>query len=75
MARLEYVGVHLIDMPCSVTGITVKVDADTYCILINARLSHEAQIRAYDHEIAHIDNGDFDHMVTVDQLECLRHAG
>lgn len=75
MARLEYVGVHLIDMPCSVTGITVKVDADTYCILINARLSHEAQIRAYDHEIQHIDSGDFDNMVTVDQLECLRHAG
>lgn len=75
MARLEYVGVHLIDMPCSVTGITVKVDADTYCILINARLSRDAQIRAYDHEIQHIDSGDFDHMVTVDQLECLRHAG
>ncbi len=71
----EYVGVHLIDMPHSIRGITVKVDADTYCILINSRLSQDAQIRAYDHEIQHIDNGDFDQMVTVDQLECLRHAG
>lgn len=75
MAITEYVGVHFIDMPCSIPGITVKVDADTYCILINARLSHDAQIRAYDHEIRHIDKGDFDHMYTVDQLECLRHAG
>lgn len=75
MARSEYVGVHLIDMPHSIPGITVKVDADTYCILINSRLSQDAQIRAYDHEIAHIDNGDFDEMYTVDQLECLRHAG
>lgn len=71
----EYVGVHLIDMPHSIRGITVKVDADTFVILINSRLSQDAQIRAYDHEIAHIDNGDFDHMYTVDQLEHLRHAG
>lgn len=71
----EYVGVHLIDMPHSVRGITVRVDADTYCILINSRLSYRAQCEAYDHEIRHIDNGDFDHMYTVDQLECLRHAG
>ena len=70
----EYVGVQLIDMPHSIPGITVKVDADTYVIFINSRLSHRAQCDAYDHEIEHINNQDFDHMYDVNELEYLRHA-
>lgn len=70
----EYVGVHLIDMPHSIPGITVRIDADTYCIFINARLSHKTQCEAYDHEIEHINNRDFDYMYDVDELEFLRHA-
>lgn len=72
--RTEYVGVHLIDMPCSIPGITVMVDSDTFCILINARLSHEQQCTAYDHEINHIDNKDFDMMYDVNELESIRHS-
>ena len=74
MNNYEYVGVHLIDMPYSVPGITVQVDADTFVIFINSRLSHEQQCEAYDHEIGHIDRRDFDKMIGVDEIENVAHA-
>ncbi len=55
-------------------GITVKNNDDSYTILINACLSHEQQCAVYDHEIAHIDNGDYDQVYDVGALEMLRHT-
>lgn len=53
--RLRYM-----DMPCTIHGFTVKEDTDSFDVYINSRLSHEAQLKAYEHEIAHIKNGDFE---------------
>ena len=65
----EYVGVHLMDFPETVHGFTVMVDVGVYDIFINSKMSHHMQIETYDHEIRHIDNGDFDKMYDVTVLE------
>ena len=72
---MEHISVFLIDLPPLVRGFTVINNDDSYSIFINARLSHEMQHAAYDHEIAHIDNHDFDKIYKVDELELLRHTG
>ncbi len=38
----------------------VKNKDDSYTIFLNARLSYERQLSAYQHAINHIKNGDFD---------------
>jgi hypothetical protein len=48
------------DMPCTVHAFTLKEDADSFDVYINSRLCREAQVEAYEHEIAHIENGDFE---------------
>ena len=72
--RTEYVRVQLMDFPHSIRGFTVMVDSETFIIFINARLSHDAQIHAYDHEIDHIDRKDFDKMYSVHEIENIGHA-
>lgn len=70
---MEIIQVFLIDMPTFVDGITVKNSDDSYTILINAGLSAEGQCAAYDHEMEHINNHDFDNVVDVGALEMIRH--
>ena len=48
-------------------------NADDRFIFINARLNHETQCKAYDHEIAHINNRDFEKMIPADRLEAYAH--
>lgn len=54
----EYI-VRLVDMPCSVNGVTV-LDEDGFAnIYINSRLSHDQQQEAIQHELRHIHRDDF----------------
>ncbi|MCI8630666.1 MAG: hypothetical protein HFG67_00130 [Firmicutes bacterium] len=75
----DYIGIHLIDLPHTVRGYTLLNSDGSYTIIINARLSAETQIAVYEHEMAHIDNGDFslsgEFADSVDELEYERHAG
>ena len=71
---MDYIGVFLVDMPTGIRALTVKNSDDSYTILINAGLSAEAQCAAYDHEMEHINNHDFDHMYDADLLEHIRHS-
>lgn len=71
---MEIIQVFIIDMPTFVDGITVKNNDGSYTILINAGLSAEGQCEAYDHEMEHINNHDFDHFYDVNQLELIRSA-
>ena len=70
---MEVIQVFLVDMPC-VKAMTIKNSDDSYTILINAGLSHEMQCEAYDHEMEHINNGDFDQIYDVGELEMIRHS-
>ena len=51
--------------------ITLNED-DSYTILINARLSHEAQIKAYEHALKHIREHDFEKS-SVQEIEVAAH--
>lgn len=67
--------VRLMDMPCSVKGCVVKdFDNDEfYTILLNSRLSHDANLSSYQHEMEHIDCDDFSSDLTADEIESIRH--
>ena len=49
----------LLDLPCTVKGLTAKDENDFYTIYINARFGGEQQIEAFLHEIEHIKCNDF----------------
>ncbi len=70
---MEYIGVYLVDLPHGVRGYTKKNKDGSYTIVINARLSSEMQINTYDHEIKHIENGDYDYQADVGNIEKKRH--
>lgn len=74
---MEMIKVYMIDLPCTVYGLTTYFYDDDgqvyYTIFINAKMSAEKQCQTYDHEISHIDHGDFEHMQRVDELELVRH--
>lgn len=56
-------------LPGSIRAFTVNNNDDTYTIVINDSLSRECQLKAYQHEIEHIENGDFDSELTADEIE------
>ena len=71
---MEIIQVFLVDMPARIHALTVRNEDDSYTILINTWLSPEAQCRAYDHEMEHINNHDFDQMYDASKIEWLRHS-
>lgn len=74
MVCVDYIAVHLVDLPHEVKGFTKKNKDGSYTIMINARLSSEMQINTYDHEIRHIENGDYDKDILVNSTEVQRHV-
>lgn len=78
MRDYERIHVHIVDwLPVTVRGLTIRTtdNDDYYCILLNGKLGRNALIMAYDHELEHIDNNDFDSMYSADEIEMMRHAG
>ena len=72
---METIQVILVTMPAKIKALTIRNSDDSYTILINAGLSSIAQCRAYDHELEHINNHDYDQMYDVSDLERIRHKG
>lgn len=71
---MEIIQVFLVDLPAKMGGLTVKNSDGSYTVFINAGLSSFAQCEAYDHEIAHINNHDYDHIYDVSDIEWARHS-
>lgn len=71
---MEIIQVFLVDMPAKFGGLTVRNEDGSYTILINAGLSALAQCEAYDHEMDHINNHDYDHIYDANKIEWLRHT-
>lgn len=72
MTQLD-VNIQLVDMPGSIKSF-VKANVDlSYTIIINSRLSHEMQMKAYAHEIEHINSGDYDKKCSADLIEFYAH--
>ena len=52
--------IRIIDLPSTVHGVTVRDEDGNYNIYINSSLSADARQRAIEHELKHINRGDFD---------------
>lgn len=62
---MEYISVFIVDwLPAVVAGLSVKNPDDGYTILLNAHLNAEKQYKAYLHEMQHINDKDFDYMIS-----------
>lgn len=48
------------DMPVTIKAYTMHCNDDTYTIVLNSRHSLEQLMKAYHHEMKHIENGDYD---------------
>lgn len=59
MKEFDYIRVVLKDLPVTVRGFTYDDGFGYYTIFINARLSNQMQLDTYEHELSHINNGDF----------------
>lgn len=66
------VNAWLINMDTKIKGFTSKNEDDSYSVFINSRLSYEQRMKAYAHELKHIENGDFD-MFDVQKIEFVSH--
>lgn len=73
MVDRNYVYVYLRDdMP---VNEMIAPCADGYTVYINAKLDREHQVKAYEHALSHIENGDFDinNIDDVQQIEARAH--
>lgn len=52
--------IFLVNFPTSEKEMVVQNEDDSYTILINAKLSQDGQLKAYQHALNHINNGDFE---------------
>lgn len=71
--EINDIPVKVIPLPEKVRGFTLCLEDNTYCIVLNARHSHEENILAYMHEVQHIMSGDFERFEPVDHIEAMRH--
>ena len=68
--------VQYYDMPTSIKSFCRANPDGSYTIVINAKLSEESRHARYDHEIRHINGGDFDYdkNESVQVIETRAHA-
>ena len=64
--------VRVMDLPVRVRAFT-SYDDGVYNMYLNARHSYEALLSAYDHEMSHIQNNDFEGELNVDRVENKMH--
>ena len=55
----ENIIVRCIPLPSSVRAFTIPDASGDYNVYINDALSPEQQKKSFDHEVCHIENGDF----------------
>lgn len=67
------INIILADMPCTIRSYVVSNPDFSYTIVLNSRLSHEQNLLSYSHEMAHIQNGDYDKKCDVNILEIGSH--
>lgn len=63
----------LMDLPHRIKGFVSQVDGETV-IILNSRLSREANQLTYLHELEHLAHKDFTNHCDVNVIECIRHS-
>jgi hypothetical protein len=72
----ETIYTKLMDMPYGVHGYTKRNLDGSWSIILNVHDDNERRRQAYDHEVSHIQNGDYDSVgICASALELERHAG
>ena len=66
--------VYTYPLPGGVKAFTVNNGDDTYSVVINDLLDREGKMKAYQHEIEHIERGDFDCEQSADEIESRAHS-
>lgn len=69
LISLDSLIVRQLDLPIGVNGITFLDENGDYNIYLNSRYSHDAQTKAFRHEIAHIIQGHFSLEEDIQLLE------
>lgn len=66
---------YLYDLPCKCRGFILRDPyTDEEAIVLNARLTNEANLETYAHEIYHQVHGDLDSNEDVNVIETLAHG-
>lgn len=69
------INIQLIDFKNSKTRETVVINEDgSYTIFLNARLTREQQLNAYQHALNHINRSDFERTSSADTIETYAHC-
>lgn len=61
--------VRIVRLPFRTKGMVVRDEEDFYNIYINDQLDPAAQRKTFDHEIGHIQRGDFDNGEDIRSVE------
>ncbi len=56
-------------LPVAVKGMTVRDEEGDYNVYINPAHAHAENLKAFDHELRHIRNGDLDKEGSIEQME------
>ena len=63
----------LYDLPSTIKSFVVATPDGYFTIYLNQNLSHDQNMKSYQHEVAHIINGDYDKKCSVDIIEFRAH--
>lgn len=71
---MDAINVLYADMPSAIRSYVVSNTDSSYTVVLNSRLSHEQNLLSYQHELYHIQNGDYDLLhTTADRIEIKAH--
>lgn len=69
----ESIFTHYIDMSTTIRSFVVYNEDMSFTIIINSKIGKHQQLLAYQHELSHIQNGDFNKCGSVDVIELNAH--
>jgi hypothetical protein len=61
--------IRLVNLPCGVGGMVTPNEDGTFSIYLNARETHETNMKKADHEVGHILHDDFYNDKTIEEVE------
>lgn len=70
--RNYQINIRILPLPGKIQSFAVYKD-DFYTIVVNECLNQTARMRAYHHELEHIENGDFDSDMPTGMIEIRAH--
>lgn len=70
---MSNINIRYYDLPCSIRSFVVSNSDMTYTIVLNSKMAYEMQLLAYQHELNHINNGDYEKKCSADVIEMNAH--